>query len=373
MQGDRSALVQEQRAHEAILVVVLNEADVIGPFLAELAACAPGRRVYLLDSGSQDATVAEAQAVQGVDLVVVDCPPGLAAAIRHGVQLATEPRLVVVDGDGQHDPRVVPALFDALETGHDVVVGSRKVPGARVAEDWPRFREALSTFLLTIVRTAVRCHGVRDPLSGCFALRREAWLRTDDGFETGGYKFLLDFLAASPKLRVAELPINFRARRGGASKVALAVPWELLVSVLRGVLRGLLPRRWLSFGCVGAMGFVTDMAVTGTLHGALGIPFAFARPPAIAAGMAQNYFLNNHFTFHDATRRGKARLTWGFVLYAACQALGAGANWLVSVACFRAGLPWPIAVVAGAAVGFGINFATASKLVWRRPQETNPR
>ena len=56
----------------------------------------------------------------------------------------------------------------------------------------------------------------------------------------------------------------------------------------------------------------------------------------------------------------------GFMLCAACQALGAGANWLVSVACFKAGLPWPVAVVAGAAVGFGINFATASKLVWRR-------
>ena len=54
------------------------------------------------------------------------------------------------------------------------------------------------------------------------------------------------------------------------------------------------------------------------------------------------------------------------MLRATCQALGAGANWLVSVGCFKAGLPWPVAVVAGAAVGFGINFVTASKLVWRR-------
>ena len=369
MQGDQAAPALAPEEAEAILVPVLNEGDVIGPFLAELATCAPGRRVYLLDSGSLDATVERARAVQGIDLVVVDCPPGLATAIRHGVETSTEPRLAVVDGDGQHDPRVVPALFRALDAGHDVAVGSRKMPGASVAEDWPRSREALSAGLLFAVRTALRCHGVRDPLSGCFALRRQAWLRAADGFETGGYKFLLDFLAASPRLRVAELPINFRARHGGSSKVAFAVLWELLVSVLRGVLRGLVPRRWLSFGCVGAMGFVTDMAVTGFLHGTLAVPFPFARSPAIAAGMAQNYFLNNHLTFHDASRRGPAPLAQGFMLYAACQALGAGANWLVSVACFKAGLPWPIAVVAGAAVGFGINFVTASKLVWRRAAE----
>ena len=56
------------------------------------------------------------------------------------------------------------------------------------------------------------------------------------------------------------------------------------------------------------------------------------------------------------------------MLCTACQALGAGANWLVSVDCFKAGLPWPVAV-ASATVGFGINFATASKLVWRHTAE----
>ena len=56
------------------------------------------------------------------------------------------------------------------------------------------------------------------------------------------------------------------------------------------------------------------------------------------------------------------------MLCTTCQALGAGANWLVSVDCFKAGLPWPVAV-ASAAVGFGINFATASKLVWRHTAE----
>ena len=355
----------ESAPNEAILLPVLNEEDVIGPVLEELRDVAAGRRIYLLDSGSRDETVAVARAVPDLDLAVVECPRGLAAAIRHGVEVSTEPRLAVLDGDGQHDPKVLPALFQALDAGEDAAVGSRKVAGATVAEDWPRGREAASAALLSIVRRVVRCHGVRDPLSGCFALRREAWQRVASSFETGGYKFLLDFLAASPRLRVAELPINFRARRQGKSKIAFVVLWELLVSVLRGVTRGRVPRRWLSFGCVGALGTLTDMAATGLLHVGLGVPFAFVRVPGIVAGMTQNYFLNNHLTFRDARRHGAAPLARGWALYAACQTLGASANWLVSVGGFAAGLSWPVAVIGGVAVGFGVNFATASRLVWR--------
>ena len=357
---------EEPAPSEAILVPVLDEEDVVGPFLAELRDVAGERRVYLLDSGSRDQTVAAARAVAGLNLVVVDCPRGLAAAIRHGIEASDEARLAVLDGDGQHDPSVVPALFRALDAGNDVAVGSRKAAGATVAEDWPRLREAASAGLLALARLAVRCHGVRDPLSGCFALHRQAWLLSAPGFETGGYKFLLDFLAASKRLRVVELPINFRARRSGRSKIAFAVLWELLVSVLRGALRGHVPRRWLSFGCVGALGTATDLTVTGILHLGFGVPFALVRVPGIFAGMTQNYLLNNHLTFRDAKRSGAAPLLRGWLLYAACQTLGSAANWAVSVACFAIGVSWPLAVVGGVAVGFGVNFATASRLVWRR-------
>ena len=353
-------------ADEAILVPVLNEEGVIGSFLAELAPYAANRRVYLLDSGSHDATVAEAQAVAHLDLEVVRCDPGLATAIRRGIEQSSEQRLAVIDGDGQHDPRVLSKLFGELDAGYDLAVASRLVAGATVASDWPWHRQLFSTALLSAVRLGVRCHGVRDPFAGCFALRREAWTRVSNRFDTGGYKFLLDFLAASRSLRVTETPLSFRARRAGASKLNFAVLWELLVSVASGSLRGRIPRSWLSFGAVGTVGTATDAILTGTLYRLLGMPFALARPLAILAAMTQNYLLNNNLTFSATKHRGRRQRLRGWATYVVCQTVGAAANWGVSVSLYSAGLPWFIALLAGVAAGIAVNLAAALKFVWRR-------
>ena len=352
-------------ASEAILVPVLNEADAIGEFLRELAPHAAGRRLYLLDSGSIDATVAEAQSAAqryGLELAVVPCPPGLAASIHCGIERSREGRIAVLDGDGQHGPDVLDALFARLADS-DLAVGSRRVPGAAVADDWPRLRRVATACLLWAARHGVRCHGVRDPLSGCFALQRAAWERRRR-FDTGGYKFLLDFLAASKALLVTEVPVRFRARSAGASKVAFPVFWELLVSIARGAAHCRVPRRWISFGGVGALGTATDAALTGLLHGLLGAPFAWARTASILAGMTQNYLFNNALTFRAERRQGNAPMARGWALYAACQSIGAGTNWGVSVALHGTGTPWPAALFGGVLAGFAINFLTARRFVW---------
>ena len=354
---------------EAILVPVLNEEGAIGPFLTELASHAVGRRVYLLDSSSRDGTVAEAQCCArecGLDLAVVDSPPGLAEAIRFGVEQVPEQHVAVIDGDGQHEPEVLDALFRDLRDGGDLAVGSRVVAGASVARNWPRYRQVASAIFLRLVRVAVRCHHIHDPLSGCFALRRQAWQKVAARFETGGYKFLLDFLAASHDLRVTERPLRFRARRTGDSKLAFAVFWELLVSIARGLLRSAVPRRWISFGGVGALGAISDTLCTGIAYSLLGAPFPLARTVGLLVGMMQNYLLNNALTFRDRRRRGFDALVRGCGLYAASQSVGSVVNWGVSVGTQALGLHWIVAVMLGVATGAVVNFLAAAKLVWRK-------
>ena len=362
---------EARQREEAILVPVLNEERAIGPLLEELAPHAEGRRLYLLDSDSQDNTLAAARQAAdalGLDLQTVPCPPGLAASIRLGIECSEEERLAVLDGDGQHDPKVLEALFRELQSGCDLAVGSRRAPGARVAPDWPRHRRAATSAALGALRLGVRCHGVQDPLSGCFALRRSAWQRVAKRFETGGYKFLLDFLAASRKLRVAELPLSFRARRSGASHLAFAVFWELLVSVVRGLLHGHMPRRWISFCGVGALGTITDATLTGILHVLFGLPFFLARPLPILAAMTQSYLLNNWLTFSDVRRRGAPRLLRGWMLFAASVSIGASVNWGVSSQSYAWGAPWPAALIAGILAGVVINFLAVKTIVWRKGQ-----
>ena len=358
------------QATEAILVPVLNEEGAIGPFLAELAPHAVGRRVYLLDSGSHDGTVAEArgQACRcGLALGVVDAPPGLATAIRFGIEQVPEQHVAVIDGDGQHEPQVLDALFQDLRDGGDLAVGSRTVAGASVALDWPRHRLAASAIFLFLVRAAVRCHRIRDPLSGCFAVRRQAWQKAAGRFETGGYKFLLDFLVASPReLRATERPLQFRARRAGASKLAFATFWELLVSVARGVFRAAVPRRWISFGGVGALGTASDTLATGIAYNLLDAPFAVGRVIGLFVGMAQNYLLNNQLTFADRRRRGFGNLVRGWGIYAASQSVGSAVNWGVSVGTHALGVPWVAAVMLGVGTGAVVNYLGAAQVVWGR-------
>ena len=352
---------------EAILVPVLNEAGAIAAFLDELAPHAGGRPLYLLDSNSSDATVREARRAakrHGLKLAVVPCPPGLAASIRCGIEHSPEERIAVISGDGQHAPSVLNGLFARLAEGWDVAVGSRRVKGAAVAVAWPWRRRVASKALLWTARHVVRCHGAKDPLSGCFALRREAWERRRR-FDTGGYKFLLDFLAASRGLRVTEAPVRIRPNDAAASKVSFAVFWELLVSIVRGAVHCRVPRRWISFGGVGALGTGTDAGVTAVLHGVLDAPFAWARTASILSGMTQNYLLNNALTFRDKRRRGGVRMASGWALYAASQSIGAGTNWGVSVALHGVGVPWPAALLSGVMAGVVINFVTARQFVWK--------
>lgn len=363
-----NATQQRGAPTEAVLIPVFNEAPVIGGFLTELAARGIDRRVYLLDSASGDDTVAEARgaaAGAGLDLVVVQCPPGLAAAIRHGVEQSTEDRLAVIDGDGQHSPAVLDDLFDALAAGHDVAVASRIAPGASIAAEWPRHRRLLTKTLLMVARRGGRCHGVADPLSGCFALRRSLWERVAARYETGGFKFLLDLLTVSPRLRVAETPIVFRARTSGQSKVAAHVLWELSNSLAWNLLRGRMPRRLIAFGTVGVSGSLVDGAVTGVLHALLEVPFLVARPAGILVGMTNNFLLNNLVTFRDR-QRGPGQLLRGWLLYAGCQSAGALTNYGTSVTLKWLGLWWPLALLGGIAAGVTLNYLSADRMVWRK-------
>ena len=362
---------QDPHADEAILVPVLNEEGAIGKFLAQLAQTARRRRVYLLDSDSTDATVPEARdaAVRaGVDLHVIGCPPGLAESIRTGLANSVESRVAVLDGDGQHDTAIVDTLFETLRSGADLAVGSRNVAGASVSEDWPWYRSWGARVLSWLARIAIFPRGLRDPLAGCFAMQRTAWNEVADRFETGGYKFLLDFLAASRKrLVIVESPLVFKARMGGTSKMALPVFWEVLVSLEYCLLRGRIPRRWLGFGSVGALGMVTDMLLTGFLLNVVGIPFAWARPVPVLVAMTQNYAMNNRFTFRDAQRKGTNALASGWLLYVGCQAVGAATNWGVSVLVYALSVPWFLALPTGVLAGMVVNFVAARRIVWTKP------
>lgn len=333
---------------EAILVALPPSRPPLGDSLAKLAGAFVGRSVYLLDARSRTATATEA----ALGATVIAAPTGLAGAIDHCIECANADRLAVIDGrvlrHAAPAAEAVDALFASLRGGDDFAVAASP---ASSSGSWT------GDAVRWLARQLVHRRGVADPLAGCFALRRSAWRAAAPQLDAGDRTLLLDLLAANSGGRVAEVRIPGTA--AGAAPT-LATGWEVLVSALCAALPLRVPRRWLSFAGVGALGTVTDVACTALGLG-LGLPFGWARSGGVLVGMVQNYLLNNALTFATDGRPATLR---GLAVYGICQALGTGANWGLSMASFTAGAPWLVALLIGVVAGNTLNFVTASRLVW---------
>ena len=226
-----------------IVVPTYNEAANLEPLVRGVREAAPDARVLVVDDASPDGTgdVADSMAA-GDDRVEVLHRPGKAGlglayvngfahALRAGAGYVLE-----MDADLSHDPRDVPRLIARAEAGADLVLGSRYVSGGGV-EDWDVLRRVLSRGGCRYARTVLGV-GVRDLTGGFKCFRSETLRRID--FETvrsEGYAFQVEltYRALARGLRVEEIPIRFRDRGAGDSKMSARIALEAiwLVPALR--------------------------------------------------------------------------------------------------------------------------------------------
>lgn len=221
----------------SVVIPTWNEAPNVAPLCARLARALADvpHEILFVDDGSPDGTadLAERLACAAYPRVRVlrrHGERGLSAAVLVGFAAARGRLLAVMDADLQHDPRALPSLVAAAARA-DVVVGSRYAfrGGCR---GWSLLRRWQSRLAAGLTRRALGL-AVRDPLSGFFVVRAEVFRRLRPRLSSVGWKILLEFLAADPALRAAEVPIAFRPRRRGASKMNGAVLRAWLAALLR--------------------------------------------------------------------------------------------------------------------------------------------
>src|SRR5215217_1444956 len=226
-----------------IVVPTYNEADNIETLVHAVRAAVPDGRVLVVDDNSPDGTgkLAEALAAGDPQVEVLHRPrkAGLGLAYVNGFVHALRAGagyVVEMDADLSHDPEDVPRLLERARAGADLVLGSRYVDGGGVA-DWDLLRRAISRAGCRYARTVLGV-GVRD-LTGGFKAFRASTLEAID-FETvrsEGYAFQVEltYRALAKGLRVEEVPIIFRDRTAGDSKMSarIAVEAMWLVPALR--------------------------------------------------------------------------------------------------------------------------------------------
>ena len=209
------------------------------------AAAPPDARVLIVDDASPDGTgrLADRLAAADPHVSVLHRPaklglgPAYVAGFEHALARGAG-ALVQIDCDFSHDPATVPRLLAAVTGGADLAIGSRYVDGGGI-ENWAPWRRAVSRAASAYARTLLRVP-VQDLTSGCKCFRAEALEAIDfRAARARGYAFQVEltYRALRAGLRVAELPITFRERREGASKmsgmVALEAAWRIPALRLR--------------------------------------------------------------------------------------------------------------------------------------------
>ena len=224
-------------------VVVLptyQEADNLAWIVGRLRRAEPDVDLLVVDDASPDGTgrIADALAAQDPAVHVLHRAGkgGLGAAYLAGFAWALERGYRVVgemDADGSHAPEQLRRLLDALAE-HDLVIGSRWVPGGTVT-NWSWHRRALSRGGNLYVRVLLGLP-VRDATAGFRVFRADALRRLDlAGVRSVGYVFQTDLAARAVRagLRVGEVPVDFVERVHGESKMDLGVAAESLRLITR--------------------------------------------------------------------------------------------------------------------------------------------
>jgi glycosyltransferase involved in cell wall biosynthesis len=207
-----------ESAGVAVVIPTFNEAESIASVVTELPRNIVGR-IIVADGGSADATRQRARDA-GAEVITVGRGYGLACFT--GAQAAEGGDIIVfMDGDGADDPSAIAALVEPIRRGkYDFVIASRthgkREPGSMASH---QLLAGLAAGWLTGLLYGVRY----SDMCAFRAIRRDALLKLGMREMTYGWNLEMQMRAARAGLRILEVPVGYRNRIGGESKVAGSV------------------------------------------------------------------------------------------------------------------------------------------------------
>lgn len=229
---------------DLILIPTYNEAETIGPLIRQIRVTGINARIIVIDDNSPDGTGEIVRKIAdsdpAVSLLERPAKSGLGSAYVEALskvrQMDGVQNMVTMDADGSHDPAYLQEMFRKLRD-YDLVIGSRYVKGGGI-EKWEWYRLFLSSLGNLYSRLILRLP-IRDLTAGFVGFRRRVLDSLDlSRFDSSGYAYQIEFKYYCIKQgwNYAEIPIIFKERRRGHSKISLAIivggltmPWRLLL------------------------------------------------------------------------------------------------------------------------------------------------
>ncbi|UCD31555.1 MAG: polyprenol monophosphomannose synthase [Desulfobacterales bacterium] len=209
----------------SVITPTLREAANIPFFAKEISSALdpviPRWELIIVDDNSQDGTVETCGRLQHkglpIRLMVRKDKQGLATAVLDGFKMARAKILVVMDADLSHRGEDILKLYEAICTGAEFAIGSRYITGGSTDDKWTVYRFINSKIASLLARPLV---DVSDPMSGFFAVSRPL-LRKSESLSPVGYKIGLEIIVKCKPHPIKEVPIHFRTRVRGKSKLTL--------------------------------------------------------------------------------------------------------------------------------------------------------
>ena len=224
-----------------ILIPAFNEEGAVGGVVKEVREVMPDAPVLVVDDCSTDATAHVAREA-GAKVLSLPYHLGLGGCVQAGYRLAYElgyDYVIRVDGDGQHDPRDIPAMLQALEReGCEMVIGSRFMNGAGAHSG---FLRALGIIFFRAMLRPILGRPVRDPTSGFVGVNRTALAVFSRSFPLEYPEIEALVVLQRKRFRFIEVPCRMRPRRAGRTSItplkSLYYPVHVLLGVFVNVLK----------------------------------------------------------------------------------------------------------------------------------------
>ena len=224
-----------------IIVPTFNELANVPILIERIFTHIPNSHILIIDDGSPDKTGEKIKEIQksypGLFLLERASKSGLGSAYRTGFAWGLErgyEELIEMDADLSHRVRDLKKMIDAkeLQPYTDLVIGSRWMPGGKT-ENWSKSRELLSRAANLYVR-AMLGMGVKDSTAG-FRIYSSSILKklNLEAIKSEGYSFQIEMTRAVHKLggKIIEVPITFRERENGVSKMSKNIVREAMLLV----------------------------------------------------------------------------------------------------------------------------------------------
>ncbi len=272
----------------SIIIPAYKEYDNLVTLIPEIHQTLNGdlHEIIVVDDNSGDGT----EGIKDARVIVRKDERGLASAVIRGIEECKTDGFVVMDGDHQHPPSVLPSLVKALDN-HSLVVGSRYT-GDGGTYGWTLSRKIVSRIASLMGRPLC---GIRDSSSGIF----------------GTYKSLLDISKLNPigfkigldiynKLRYqskTEVPYIFMSRKHGDSKFTSKQVTEYLKQLLHLYIDFFNPRQLGKYCIVGSFGVAINFSILIGLTELFGFHYIVSEGFAIGVVFLINFIFNKHWTF----------------------------------------------------------------------------